>query len=28
VFVGGGQPGTAGVLCAQVELIGEPVYLK
>jgi beta-glucosidase len=27
IFVGGGQPGTAGVLSAQVELAGERVFL-
>lgn len=28
VFVGGGQPGTEGVLSAHVEKIGEPAFLK
>jgi beta-glucosidase len=28
VFVGGGQPGTEGVLSAHLEMIGEPVFLK
>ena len=27
VFVGGGQPGTEGVLSAQVEMIGQPAFL-
>jgi beta-glucosidase len=27
IFVGGGQPGTAGVLTAQVELVGDRIFL-
>jgi beta-glucosidase len=27
VFVGGGQPGTVGVLSAQVELVGDRIFL-
>jgi len=28
VFVGGGQPGTTGVLSTQVDVVGENIYLK